>query len=144
MSVMTKKDNTHQSSGHKDSESITVSCEDKYEAQKLASLIMVTDPDTGQSQTFIKSVVNIVENEIVILLADGSSHSVLFKDMHEADAFADFVQSITENRHRLVMANTSNSNGTTANKDDNIVVIVKRLGKDKHVKSHNAYHSDKR
>lgn len=136
----TKKenDNPHPDTGHdEDYKSVIISCEDGYEAQKLASLIMSTDPDTGQAQTFIKSVVNIIKNEIVILLADGSSHSILLKDAREADTFADFVQSITENRHRLVMASTQG-------KDDCSVAIAKRLGKDKHVKSHNAHHGNKR
>ena len=114
--------------------SVEISCEDRYEAQKLANLIIVADPDTDQSQTFIKSVVNIIKNEVVISLVDGSSHSILLGSVNDADAFADFVQSVTEGRHHLIAAHM--------NKRDDTVVIVKRLGKDKHVKSHNSDHGN--
>ena len=83
---------------------IVIPCEDRYEAQKLASLILVSDPDTGEAQTFIKAVVNSVGNEVVISLADGSSHSVLLRDESAVEAFADFVQSVAEQKHKLVMA----------------------------------------
>ena len=80
-----------------------IPCEDRYEAQKLSSLILAVDPNTGDAQTFIKSVINAIGNEVVILLADGSSHSILLRDEAAVDAFVDFVQSVTEQSHRLVM-----------------------------------------
>lgn len=92
-------------------ETITVQCEDKYEAQKLASLILVRDPDTGDAQTFIKTVVTAIGNEIVISLADGSSHSILLRDEHAVESFADFVQSVIEQHDQLTTARTHETQG---------------------------------
>ena len=91
--------------------SILVPCEDRYEAQKLASLVLVRDPDANDAQTFIDAVVNIVGNEVVISLTDGSSHSILLQDEAAADAFADFIQSVTEKRDRLLTAVTCTLHG---------------------------------
>ncbi|MGB6462705.1 MAG: hypothetical protein WA799_05060 [Nitrosotalea sp.] len=73
-------------------------CEDKYEAQKLASLIYIRD----NNETFIAGILEIIENELVMSLKDKSAHSVLFKDRVEAEAFADFIQSVIEGVSRLV------------------------------------------
>lgn len=95
--------------GPESAHEIVIACEDNYEAQKLASLILVRDtPDEGPNgedadRTYLKAVINVIANEVIISLADGSSHSVLFEDEAAADAFVDFVQSVTEGRHRLIM-----------------------------------------
>lgn len=75
-----------------------VSCEDAYEAQKLASLIYIKD----NNETFIAGILEIIENELVISLKDKSAHSILFKDRSEAESFADFIQSVIEEVNRLV------------------------------------------
>ncbi|MDE1873139.1 MAG: hypothetical protein KGH99_06655 [Thaumarchaeota archaeon] len=75
-----------------------ISCEDEYEAQKLASLIYIKD----NNETFIAGILEIIENELVISLKDKSAHSVLFKDRAEAESFADFIQSVIEEVNRLV------------------------------------------
>lgn len=75
-----------------------VICEDAYEAQKLASLIYIKD----NNETFIAGILEIIENELVISLKDKSAHSILFKDRAEAEAFADFIQSVIEEVNRLV------------------------------------------
>ena len=62
-------------------------CEDDYEAQKLASLIYIKD----DRQTFITGILEIYDNELVISL----------KDRSEAESFADFIQSILDNRESL-------------------------------------------
>jgi hypothetical protein len=72
-------------------------CEDKYEAQKLASLIYIRD----SNETFIAGILEIIENELVISLKDKSAHSILFKDRVEAESFADFIQSVVEGVSRL-------------------------------------------
>ncbi len=77
---------------------IRVSCEDGYEAQKLAGLIY---RDRGR-ETCITKILNIVGGEVVIAVRDGSAHSIMFKDGGNADRFADFVQSVLEHRHRIV------------------------------------------
>lgn len=74
-----------------------VACEDEYEAQKLASLIYIKD----SNETFITGILEIIENELVMSLKDKSAHSVLFKDGVEAEAFADFIQSVIEKVDRL-------------------------------------------
>ena len=51
-------------------------CEDKYEAEKLASL---TGSAKDQS-TYIRDILDVIENEIVVILKDRTSHCVLMKD----------------------------------------------------------------
>lgn len=75
-----------------------ITCQDKYEAQKLASLIYIKD----NNELFITGILEIVENELVISLKDKSAHSILLKDESEAESFADFIQSIIENTDRVV------------------------------------------
>ncbi|HJU14201.1 MAG TPA: hypothetical protein VJ792_07080 [Candidatus Nitrosotalea sp.] len=75
-----------------------ITCEDEYEAQKLSSLIYVKD----DRETFITGILEIFENELVVSLKDKSAHSILLKDRSEAESFADFIQSVIENKHKLV------------------------------------------
>lgn len=75
-----------------------ISCQDKYEAQKLASLIYIKE----NNEIFITGILEIIENELVISLKDKSAHSILLKDESEAESFADFIQSIIENTDKLV------------------------------------------
>ena len=51
-------------------------CEDRYEAEKLASLMSVQKDNT----VWVSRVEAIIGNEIVIQLKDRSSHAVLLKD----------------------------------------------------------------
>ncbi|MGI0027263.1 MAG: hypothetical protein ACREAD_05425 [Nitrosopumilaceae archaeon] len=67
-------------------------CEDKYEAQKLSSLIYVKD----NKETFVTGILEIIDNEIIVSLKDKSAHSILLKDRLEAESFADFIQSVVE------------------------------------------------
>ncbi len=76
---------------------VIVSCEDKYEAQKLASLIFIKDGN----ETYITSILNIVKNELVISLKDKSAHSILLKDEENVVKFADFFQSIQDKEHKI-------------------------------------------
>lgn len=77
---------------------IRVSCEDKYEAQKLASLLFVKEA----KETFITSILNIIENELVVSLKDKSAHSILLKDENHVEIFADFIQSVIEKEHKII------------------------------------------
>lgn len=77
---------------------VRVSCEDKYEAQKLASLIFIKDA----KDTFITSILNIIENELVVSLKDKSAHSILLKDETHVEIFADFIQSVIDKEHRII------------------------------------------
>ena len=72
-------------------------CEDKYEAQKLSSLIYVKD----NKETFVSGILEIIDNEIIVSLKDKSAHSILLKDKLEAESFADFIQSVVEKTSRI-------------------------------------------
>ncbi len=77
---------------------INVVCNDEYEAQKLASLIFIKNGN----ETYITSILNVIENELVVLLKDKSAHSIIFKDKENVENFADFIQSVFDKEHRLV------------------------------------------
>ncbi len=72
-------------------------CEDKYEAQKLSSLIYTKE----DRETFITGILEVIDNEMVVSLKDKSAHSILLKDKAEAESFADFIQSVIEKNHRI-------------------------------------------
>ena len=75
----------------------SITCADNYEAQKLASLIYIKE----DNELFINGILEIIENEIVISLKDKSAHSVLFQDRIQAEAFADFIQSVIDNVNKI-------------------------------------------
>jgi|TARA_Y100000310_G_scaffold224235_1_gene226048 hypothetical protein len=75
----------------------TIFCRDKYEAQKLASLIFVNE--TGE--TYITEILNVIENEIVLSVKDKSAHSIILKDNNQVLLFTDFIQSVIEKKHRI-------------------------------------------
>ena len=76
---------------------ITIHCRDKYEAQKLGSLIFVNET----KETYIAEILNVVENEIVLSIKDKSAHSIILKDNNEALLFTDFIQSVIEKKHKI-------------------------------------------
>ena len=76
---------------------IRVTCQDKYEAQKLASLVFLKE----NSETFITNILNIVENELVVSLKDKSAHSIVLKDTKNVETLADFLQSVIEKEHKI-------------------------------------------
>jgi len=77
---------------------ISITCDDKYEAQKLAVLIFIKEG----KETYITGILNVVKNELVISLKDKSAHSVLLKDEENVEKFADFVQSVIDKEHKLI------------------------------------------
>jgi len=79
---------------------IAVTCEDKYEAQKLASLIYIKDGN----ETFITGILNVVKNELVISLKDKSAHSILLENESSVEEFADFVQSVIDKENKIISA----------------------------------------
>ena len=81
---------------------LRVRCRDKYEAQKLVSLIYRDD----DNDTFITKILNVIENEVVVSLKDKSAHSVLLKDSQNVEALVDFLQSVFEKKHKIVGAAT--------------------------------------
>jgi len=77
---------------------IQITCDDKYEAQKLASLIFIKEG----KETYITGILNVVKNELVISLKDKSAHSILLKNEDEVENFADFIQSVIDKEHTLI------------------------------------------
>ena len=73
-------------------------CDDKYEAQKLASLIFIKE---GR-ETYITGILNIIKNELVISLKDKSAHSILLENEEMVESFADFIQSVLDKEHKLI------------------------------------------
>ena len=90
---------------------ISITCDDNYEAQKLASLIFIKDG----KETYITGILNIVKNELVVSLKDKSAHSILLKDEENVESFADFIQSVMDKEHTLISTEII----------ENIVEIVK-------------------
>jgi len=77
---------------------IRIRCDDKYEAQKLASLLYIKDAN----ETFIAAILNIVDNEVVVALKDKSAHSILLSDEKQVEMFADFIQSVIDKEHKII------------------------------------------
>jgi len=77
---------------------VNITCDDKYEAKKLAALIFIKDG----KETFITGILNVINNELVISLKDKSAHSVLLKDKENVEKFADFIQSVIDKEHKLI------------------------------------------
>ena len=75
-----------------------ITCQDKYEAQKLASLIFVKKGN----ETYITEIFNVFDNEVVILIKDKSAHSIVLKDGKHVEIFIDFIQSIVEKEHKII------------------------------------------
>ena len=90
---------------------IQIVAEDKYEAQKLASLIFVKEGN----ETFITEIIDVFETEIVIAIKDKSVHSIVLKDKEQVAKFTDFMQSIIEKKSNII--------GTSTNEE--LVEIVK-------------------
>tara|TARA_B110000014_G_scaffold168855_1_gene119728 strand:+ start:132 stop:416 length:285 start_codon:yes stop_codon:yes gene_type:complete len=90
--------------------STKITCQDKYEAQKLASLIFVKKGN----ETFITEILNVFDNEVVILIKDKSAHSVVLKDEKQVEIFIDFIQSIVEKEQKII---------DTVTKEDNVEIF---------------------
>lgn len=81
--------------------SIKIRCADKYEALKLASMALV------HKQTYIDSVLDIIDNEVVVSLRDKSAHSIVVYDGMEAEALAGYLQSVLCGPHMIQVAAAS-------------------------------------
>ena len=84
---------------------ITVLCQDKYEAQKLANLIFVNDT----KETYVTEILNVIENEVVLSIKDKSAHSVVLMDNEQVLLFTDFIQSVMEKKQEIVQTETVGS-----------------------------------
>ncbi len=83
---------------------IRISCRDKYEVQKLASLLSIKD----NKETLITEILNVVDTEVVVNLKDKSAQSIIFKSIQDVELFTDFIQSVLEKKHKIVEATISN------------------------------------
>jgi len=77
---------------------VTILCQDKYEAQKLANLIFVNNT----KETYVTEILNVIENEIVLSIKDKSAHSIVLMDNSQVLVFTDFIQSIIEKKQKIV------------------------------------------
>ena len=77
---------------------VTIHCRDKYEAQKLGSLIFVNDT----KETYIAEILNVIKNEIILSIKDKSAHSVVLKDNDQVLLFTDFIQSVIEKNQKII------------------------------------------
>jgi len=84
---------------------ITILCQDKYEAQKIANLIFVNDT----KETYITEILNVVDNEVVLSIKDKSAHSVILVDSDQVLLFTDFIQSVIEKKQKIVQTETVGS-----------------------------------
>ena len=78
--------------------SATIICQDKYEAQKLASLIFVNDT----KETYVTEILNVIENEVVLSIKDKSAHSVVLMNNDQVLLFTDFIQSVIEKKQKIM------------------------------------------
>ena len=80
-----------------------ITCQDKYEAQKLASLIFVKNG----KETFITEIIDIFDNEVVFSIKDKSAHSILLKNKTQVELFTDFIQSFIEKEQKIIDITTN-------------------------------------
>jgi hypothetical protein len=72
-------------------------CDDRYEAEKLASLMSVQKDNT----VWISGVVAAVDSEIVIQLKDWSSHAIMLKDEETVVRLKSFVMDVVKGKIRI-------------------------------------------
>ena len=85
---------------------INITFNDKYEAQKFASLIFIKEG----KEAYITSILNVIKNELVISLKDKSAHSIMFKDEESVEKFADFIQSVLDKEHKIISTTVNEFN----------------------------------
>jgi uncharacterized protein YaaQ len=76
-------------------------CEDKYEAEKLAGLLALQKDNS----TFLHGIAAIVQNEVLIILKDKSSHSVTMKDRSTAIRLKSFIEDVLVQKKRISGSN---------------------------------------
>lgn len=72
-------------------------CDDRYEAEKLASLMSLQKDNT----VWVSGVEAVVGNEIVIQLKDRSSHAVLLKDEQTVLMLKSFVTDLVKGKRKI-------------------------------------------
>ena len=69
---------------------IKIRCADKYEAQKLCTMVLV------KGDTYIVSILDIINDEVIVSLKDTSAHSILLHNNIEAERLAAYMQEVFE------------------------------------------------
>ena len=80
-------------------------CEDRYEAEKLASLVSVQKDDT----VYIDGIAAVIGNEIVIKLKDKSSHAVLLKDRENVDRLKSLLLDVVKGKAKISFSDFAGS-----------------------------------
>jgi hypothetical protein len=84
--------------------SLKFQCEDKYEAEKLASLIATQKDNTSM----VAGVAAVINNEIVLILKDKSSHSVLLKDNNTALKLKYMIEEVVKEKKLVIESKFEN------------------------------------
>ena len=84
---------------------IKFECDDRYEAEKLASLVSIQKDDT----VYVDDVAAVVGNEIVIKLKDRSSHAIQLKDKENVDRLKSLLLAVVEGKIRILSSAFSGS-----------------------------------
>jgi hypothetical protein len=85
--------------------SLRFACDDRYEAEKLASLMSVQK----DGSVYVESVAAIIDNEIVIKLKDKSSHAVVLKDNENVKALDELLQEVVSGKTMIISSNFEGS-----------------------------------
>jgi hypothetical protein len=80
-------------------------CDDRYEAEKLASLVSVQKDDT----VYVDGVAAVIGNEIVIKLKDKSSHAVLMKDKENVGRLQSLLLNVAKGKLKIQSSDFSGS-----------------------------------
>jgi hypothetical protein len=98
------------------------SCDDRYEAEKLAGLMSV-QKDGG---TYVESIAAIFGNEMVIKLKDKSSHAVVMKDNENLARLERLLHLVVDGKAKVL---SSDFEGSVAKinvdgRDDDLVLLL--------------------
>jgi hypothetical protein len=72
-------------------------CDDRYEAEKLASLMSVQKDNS----VWVSSIQAVIGNEIIIQLKDRSSHAVLLKDEETVVRLKSFMTDVIKGKIKI-------------------------------------------
>ncbi len=85
--------------------SLRFACDDRYEAEKLASLMSVQK----DGSLYVDGIAAIIDNEIVIKLKDKSSHAVVLKDKENVKALDELLQEVASGKTMILSSNFEGS-----------------------------------
>ncbi|MEO9362962.1 MAG: hypothetical protein ABI348_03580 [Nitrososphaera sp.] len=74
------------------------SCDDRYEAEKLAGLVSVQKDGTF----YVDGITAVIGNEIVIKLKDKSSHAVVMKDRENVTKLEALLRDVAKGKAAIV------------------------------------------